>query len=279
MWISVELNLQRFLRPQIFKLNNRSIKHVRSLCDLKDSKNFLTIPRCSGVHFIPHCPPANFNNVNKFSTTSMLSKSKDRGRGDKKATPAHVNLNEISEVMNVDRLLSQFDKAVDDFKDEMIKHVGLRTSTGAIEDLIVKHDGDDYKLQELVQISRKPKMIVINVTAFPQTIPNILDTLSKSQMNLNPQQEGTTLYIQIPKVTREHRENLAKTAKSYFIKCKDNITDVRNKHVKDVKKKSNLPLDLSYRVEGYISTLSHDYIDKAQKLLQTKQKELLGESE
>lgn len=129
----------------------------------------------------------------------MLSKSKDRGRSDKKASPAHVNLNEISEVMNVDRLLSQFDKAVEDFKDQMIKHVGLRTSAGAIEDLIVKYDGDDYKLQELVQISRKPKMIVMNVTTFPQTIPNILDTLSKSQMNLNPQQEGTTLYIQLPK--------------------------------------------------------------------------------
>ena len=246
---------------------------------MRNSKNLLTVPCGSYAHFIPHCSPANFSNIHKFSTTSMLSKSKVRGRSDKKATPAHVNLNEISEVMNVDRLLSQFDKAVEDFKDQMIKHIGLRTSTGAIEDLIVKHDGDDYKLQELVQISRKPKMIVMNVTAFPQTIPNIIDALSKSQMNLNPQQEGTTLYIQIPKVTREHRENLAKTAKSYFVKCKDNITDVRNKHVKDVKKKSNLPIDLSFRVEGYISTLSHDYINKAEKLLQTKQKELLGESE
>lgn len=65
----------------------------------------------------------------------------------------------------------------------------------------------------------------------------------------------------------------------FFVKCKDNITDVRNKYVKDVKKKEKerVPIDLIFRVESYISSLSQEYIGKAQTILETKQKELLRE--
>lgn len=60
-------------------------------------------------------------------------------------------------------------------------------------------DGEEHTLQELAQLTRKnPKMVVVNMAVFPQAIPNVLKALQKSGMNLNPQQEGTTLYIPIP---------------------------------------------------------------------------------
>ncbi|XP_076227762.1 mitochondrial ribosome recycling factor 1 isoform X2 [Nomia melanderi] len=105
-----------------------------------------------------------------------------------------------------------------------------------------------------------------------------MDVLLKSNMNLNPQQEGTVLYLPIPKVTKEHREKLAKTAKAYFMKSKDKFTDVRNKYIKKVKGKENASSELIFRVETYISNLSREYISNAEKLLEAKQKELRGES-
>jgi ribosome recycling factor len=64
----------------------------------------------------------------------------------------------------------------------------------------VSLDGKEYELQELAQIVRKnPKTIVINMTSFPQAIPAALQSIGKSGMNLNPQQDGTTLFIPIPK--------------------------------------------------------------------------------
>ncbi|XP_043256031.1 ribosome-recycling factor, mitochondrial [Colletes gigas] len=268
------MNLPRLLRHLVLKSNNCSIKYVNTLHDYISPRNILAQYYISNMRFFPYSP-SNLGNVNYFSTTHVSLKAKAKN----KSQPVHVNLNEVAEVIDVERMLSQFDKVVDQYKEQMIKHVGLRTSIGAIEDLVVKHDGDEYKLQELVEINRKPKLIVINVDTFPQVIPNIVDALSKSQMNLNPQQQGTTLYIPIPKVTRVHRENLAKTAKVYFVKCKDSITDIRNKYVRDVKKKTSLPEDLSFRIEGYISHTSREYVGRAEQLLETKQKELLGESE
>lgn len=61
-------------------------------------------------------------------------------------------------------------------------------------------DGKEHTLQELAQIVRKsPKTIVINMTVFPQAIPAVLKAIEKSGMNLNPQQDGTTLFVPIPR--------------------------------------------------------------------------------
>lgn len=76
----------------------------------------------------------------------------------------------------------------------------MRSTTGAIESMPINLDGKEYTLQELAQIARKnPTTVILNLSTFPQAIPNVLQALSKSGMNLNPQQDGTTLFIPIPK--------------------------------------------------------------------------------
>lgn len=71
---------------------------------------------------------------------------------------------------------------------------------GALESLPVTFEGKNYILQDVGQVVRKnPKTIVINMAAFPQVIPAVIQAISKSGMNLNPQQDGTTLYVPIPK--------------------------------------------------------------------------------
>jgi len=88
--------------------------------------------------------------------------------------------------------------------------------TGSIETLPLSLDGKEYELQELAQIIRKnPKTIVINMASFPQAIPSAIQAINKSGMNLNPQQDGTTLFIPIPKwvntVNSLQKENLWRT--------------------------------------------------------------------
>lgn len=135
-----------------------------------------------------------------FATTNLhLAKSKDRGKDRKKATQVRVNLNELSEIIDVERLTDQMERAVNEFKTNYAKNLTLRSSVGSIEQVPVTWEGKEYQLQELSQIARKPKMLVINVSAFPQVIPSILQAIAKSGMNLNPQQDGTSLFVPIPK--------------------------------------------------------------------------------
>ncbi|XP_017892735.1 ribosome-recycling factor, mitochondrial [Ceratina calcarata] len=264
-----------FLRPQFMELT-RLLKHVRYLHNLKSYKNVLLPSKSTNIYVSFYDSSFKLTCERKFSTANALFKSKDRYK--EKKTVVHVDLNEIADVVKVDRMMTQFNGAIESYKEQMIQHLGVRTRAGSIEGLTVMFEDEEYNLEELVEISRKPNMLILNVSAFPQIIPSILEALRKSQMNLNPQQEGTTIYIPLPKVTKEHREQLAKTAKQYFVKCKEKISDIRNEHYRDLKKKQDYPEDLIFKAENYINALQKEYVQKAEQLLKAKQKELLGES-
>jgi len=243
---------------------------------LQSQRKSLQMQCCGTFHF-SLCNYVKVDHARDFSMTSVLAKSKNRG--EKKQKIQHIDYNEFGEVVNVNKLISQFDKAIEALKDDFTQHLSVRSSIGAIEMLPIKFEGKDYTLQELAQISRKPKLIVLNVSTFPQAIPDILKSLMKNQMKLNPQQDGTTIYVPIPKITKEHREILSKNAKSFYVKCCDRVREIRNKEIKTVKQKDKLAKDLIFRIENYIDILNHQYVNKAEQMLDTKQKELLGDFE
>ena len=52
-----------------------------------------------------------------------------------------------------------------------------------------------------------------------------------SGLNLNPQQDGTRIYVPIPKVTREHREKLSKGAKERCNETKEQLKKIQNRNL------------------------------------------------
>lgn len=172
----------------------------KKMCYFKNQQKSLQIfPYCN-VSYSSSCVFFNMDNMRYFSMSLMSSaKSKDRGKDKKKQKLQHVDLNEMQSVIEVDKITSQFEKAIESLKNNFVKYLSVRSSVGAIEELSIKFEGKDYILQELAQVSRKPKLIVLNISTFPQAIPNILESLTKNQMKLNPQQDGTTIYVPIPK--------------------------------------------------------------------------------
>ncbi|KAK0178374.1 hypothetical protein PV328_002326 [Microctonus aethiopoides] len=218
-------------------------------------------------------------NSRSISTSCVMQKSREKGEKKKSGKAQHIDLNEAREVLDIDNFTNQMNNSVDELKDNFIKHLTLRSSAGSIEQVVVNFEGEKYILQDLVQIVRKPKTVVVNAVSFPQAIPQILKALNDSGLNLNPQQDGTTLFIPIPKVTKEHRESLAKNAKAIFIKSRDNIKDIKNKELKALKKKPSLSEDKLRRIQAQLEALCDEYVKKAEGILDIKQKELLRASD
>ena len=80
----------------------------------------------------------------------------------------------------------------------------------------MEFEGETYPLREIADISKAdPKRIIIDCSAIPEASKVIMQALqSKKTMNLNPQQDGTRIYVPVPKVTKETRQNLAKSAQA-----------------------------------------------------------------
>lgn len=77
------------------------------------------------------------------------------------------------------------------------------------------------------------------------------------------------------RVTKEHREQLAKNARAIFIQHRDEMKEVRNKAIKMIKKQ-DISEDLSRRAQTNVDALFHKYVKEAEKILIDKQNELTG---
>lgn len=222
--------------------------------------------------------PSPIANTTLYDNVSRCySKDKNRKKDNKKPTKVAINVDLMKTHLDYEKMNSQMEKALDDLSRSFIKNLSLRSTTGAIETLSVTVDGTEHELQELGQIMRKnPKTIVVNMIAFPQTIPAVLIALQKSGMNLNPQQDGTTIFIPVPKVTKEHRENLSKNARTLFLKCRDTIKGVQQEHIKRLKRQeqSGISEDEVFALQGQITATADKFIAQAEKTLEVKQQEL-----
>ncbi|KAM3959721.1 mitochondrial ribosome recycling factor 1 [Aphomia sociella] len=213
----------------------------------------------------------------KYTVVRNYAKTKDRGKDKKSKNKVEINTQMMSELVPVDKLKERCNAAIEKMKDDYAKNLSLRSTTGSIESLPVKFEGKEYELQELAQIVRKnPKTIVINFASFPQAIPDALKAISASGLNLNPQQDGTTVYVPVPKVTKEHREALAKNAKALYIKCRDAMKDVQNDYIKKVKKQSSVSEDLVFNVTKQITAMCDEFQTTAKNIYEVKHNELVG---
>ncbi|XKL69671.1 hypothetical protein PGB90_007440 [Kerria lacca] len=186
----------------------------------------------------------------------------------------------ISHYFDVDKIKIEMNEILETMKEKYIQNLSLRSSIGSIEAIPVEYEGKKYTIRDLAQVNRKnPKIIALNFAAFPQTIPTILKAISNSSMNLNPQQDGTSVYVPLPKVTKEHRENLKKNANDLFNKCKTDVRAVQIKYIKKLELKQNegLSLEQFFLLREQITTMANNYISEAEKMKNEKRKELLGD--
>lgn len=258
------------------RLSQTLVRNISHSCCCQSIASYRATPY--SVHSIAQ-NFAKTHSVHVVQTRSYAKgKDKPKEKGKKKVV---INESLLEDIINLSSLKEQMSTVVENLKQDFIKHLSLRSSAGAIESLKVEFEDDEYVLQDLAQISRKnPKTLIINMSSFPQLIPVTMKALVDSGMNMNPQQEGTTIIIPIPKVTKEHRESLSKNAKALFVKCKENIRDIQNKYTKTVKNKEKsegLSQDDVRSVSEQLKLIADQYIEQAEKMLNDKQQELKGD--
>ncbi|KAG8230042.1 hypothetical protein J437_LFUL000878 [Ladona fulva] len=278
------MHIQRLISSHIKRglYNNVNLCTVRRLCfqshlEFLPSTNYFLNYKSKNVSIVYKKASIQIPSIALNFPVRGYAKGKDKKKSDKGKKHVSVDESALAELVDIGTLRSHLQKTVDVMKDEYIKQLSLRSTTGSFENLKIKFDGSEYTLQDLAQIVRKnPKTIVVNLSSFPTAIPPVLEAIQKSGMNLNPQQDGTTLFIPVPKITKEHREALSKNAKSLFIKCRDSLKDVQTKFIKGLKGKDHVSKDDVFSAQQQITTLCNFYVAEAEKIMETKQKELLG---
>ncbi|CAB4068852.1 frr [Lepeophtheirus salmonis] len=191
------------------------------------------------------------------------SKSISKSKGNRGKHPsAHKGLADyydVNTMIKVEEYWSELDTIYQNLIQYFSQHLTIR-SPNALDNLEIQFEGDTYPLHEIATISKKdPKRLIIDCSSFPTVSSIVVDSVTKSNMNLSPQQDGTTVYVPIPKITREYRENLVKGAKKNTFQryCK-------------------LPKDKHHVVEEIIRSISNEFLHRSEELLKIKQNEIMG---
>ncbi|XP_064420360.1 ribosome-recycling factor, mitochondrial isoform X2 [Latimeria chalumnae] len=203
------------------------------------------------------------------------SKAKVKGQ-----PQARVNINAalVEHVINLEEVKQEMYGIIEDLKEDYSKSLSVRTSPGALDHIIVATKDGKFPLNHLGQITlRSPQLMMVNMSSFPEATAVATKAIRESGMNLNPEVDGAIIRVPIPKVTREHRENLAKLAKQFTNKAKESLRKVRSNAVNQTKKsKDSVSEDTIRLIEKKIQEMADEVSAEMDKQLTTKTKELLG---
>jgi len=169
-----------------------------------------------------------------FKETELSKFMGQKSKGKKTKGTANMKYEEFVVTVNAELLWKELQEHIESLQHSYLHQFSVRSAT-SLDELQIVFEGDKYPLNEIASISKKDaKKLIIDASAFPQAAQNIMAAIRDSGMNLNPQQEGLTIFVPIPKVTKEFREKLAGGSKKRLTECKDDLRRVQNKFSKRV---------------------------------------------
>ncbi len=169
-------------------------------------------------------------------------------------------------------------KAVKALEDEFKTIRTGRASAALFENIRVDYYEQKVPLNQVATISIPEARLVIIQPWDRSVLPEIEKAIQKSELSVNPNNDGKVIRIAIPPLTEERRKELAKVAKNIAEKSRVSIRNVRrdtNEEIKKQEKDSSLSEDQAKRGMDEIQKLTDKYIEEINSVLSRKDKEIM----
>lgn len=154
-----------------------------------------------------------------------------------------------------------------------------RANPAMFDGIKVDAYGSPMPLNQISTIScPEPKLVVIQ--PWDKTnLGEIEKAILKSELSLNPSNDGNLIRINIPDLSEERRKEYVKHAKQKAEECRVSIRNVRrdgNDMIKELEKEKDISEDDAKAAIERIQKITDRYIDNVQKLVENKEKEILN---
>lgn len=166
-------------------------------------------------------------------------------------------------------------KSIKNLEDEFNN---LRTGRGSVslfDKIKVDYYGNPTPLNQVSNISTPEARLVVIQPWDKSLIGEIEKAIQRSELSLNPSSDGKIIRINIPPLTEERRKELVKHAKQIAEQSRVAIRNIRRDSNDAVKKLENLGKDDVKRAEDDVQKLTDSYIKNVNRLLETKEKEIM----
>ena len=154
-----------------------------------------------------------------------------------------------------------------------------RAHPSLLDGIMVAYYGSETPLNQLANVSvEEGRTLVVSPWEKPM-IGEIEKAIMKSDLGLNPSNNGDTIRVPMPPLTEETRREYTKQAKAEAENARIAIRNIRrdaNTDFKDLEKEKDISEDEQRRAEEQVQKLTDKYIAQVESTYQEKESDLLS---
>jgi len=185
-------------------------------------------------------------------------------------------MNEELELV-IEETKDRMQKAIEHLEYELARLRAGRANPVLLDGITVDYYGVNSPLSQLSNINTPdPKTILIQ--PWEKNMLGIIEkAILAANIGLTPMNNGEVIRISIPPLTEERRHQLVKQVRNEGETAKISLRNARKWANDELKKmlKDGLPEDVEKNASENIQEMTHDYSAKVDKIMATKEKEVM----
>jgi ribosome recycling factor len=168
--------------------------------------------------------------------------------------------------------------AVEHFHAELKRLRTGRASVNILDGVVVDYYGSQVPLKSVATLTVADATMLVAQPFDASQISAIERALQKSDLGLNPSNDGKVVRIPVPQLTEDRRKDLVRKAHEIAEHARNSIRQARreaNDRLKKLGKDGELGADDEHRAHDEVQKVHDRHIDEIAKALEHKEKEIL----
>lgn len=178
----------------------------------------------------------------------------------------------------LEELKGQMDNSLLSLHKELNRIRTGRASVSLIDGIKVDYYGTITPLNQIATLSVPESRLITIQPWDTNIIADIEKAIQKSDLGLNPMNDGKLIRISIPSLSEERRKELVKVAGKVVEDCKISLRNHRrniNENLKNMKKDKEISEDEYFKKHDEVQKTTDEYVAKCDTILTEKEKDII----
>ena len=181
----------------------------------------------------------------------------------------------LSDQLEEDKMLME--EAIEHLERELVKVRTGKASPAMLHGIMVSYYGVPTPINQTSSISTADSRTITIQPFDKSNLPNIEKAIFEANLGVTPQNDGQLIRINVPPLTTERRQQLAKVVKAEGEEAKISIRNARRDAMEHIRKevKNGYPEDAGKRMEEKVQGWTDTLTKKVEDIVDHKEKEVM----
>ena len=179
----------------------------------------------------------------------------------------------------LDTMVEKMNKSVAVYRKELASMRAGRANPQLLDRILVDYYGSPTPINQVANISI-PEPRIIQIAPWEQSMLKVIEKeIQKSDLGINPTNDGKIIRLLLPELTEERRKELVKQTRKMAEECKIAVRAIRRdatEQIKKMKKDNTITEDDQKAAEDKIQKATDKIIKEVDAITAEKEKELMG---